>query len=278
MAKLNLPIGDSSTANAAALGYRRGDKFFAAPTIAERAFLVNKNWAPKLRAWKPAGKHRLRILVIHGQALAEYRLTTPDRYRNFEAEAKHEPKFIDEEWLDREHFAVYQLFVNFDITGHITVARLCKFIENWTDLGKQFFILLQNSLGELFQLNDKIAPEYHTHREFTGNVLGHTLLMFRYHLKSPIAFVGFGCGIEGDAEGTLRIETMDTLRQRNRALMRDKIYVTDIVSYSASVITKPEVLTSWRHNRVRYTLANFAHAILEEWEEPYSSYAEAGSG
>jgi hypothetical protein len=161
------------------------------------------------------------------------------------------------------------------------MARLCKYLDTWrVDLGKQYFILLQNSVGELFQLSDNVTAEYHTHREFTGNVMGHILMMFRYHLKCPISFVGFGCGIENDAEGILRIETMDTLCQQNRALMRDKMYATDILSYSAaSLVDKPDVLSSWRHNRVRYTLANFAHAILEEWEEPYlASYAEAGSG
>jgi hypothetical protein len=124
MAKVALPIEQSSTANAAALGFRRGDKFFASPTIAERAFMVNKHWVPRLHEWKPPSKHRMRVLILHGQALGEYRLTTMDRYRTFETGAKYEAKFVDEEWMDREHFIVYQLYVNYDIASHTTLARV----------------------------------------------------------------------------------------------------------------------------------------------------------
>jgi hypothetical protein len=202
-----------------------------------------------------------------------------DRYQTFEFDAEHEAKFVDEEWMDREHFIVYQLFVNYDFAHNTTMARVFKYLDSWVELGKQYCVLFQNSLGELFRLNENIAPEFHTHREYTGNVMGHILMMFRYHLKVPIAFVGFGCRIDKGAEGVLRTETIDTLRQRNRALMRDKIYATDVLSYSSCLNDKLDVLDSWRHNRVRYTLLNFALAILEEWEEPYlASSLEAGTG
>jgi hypothetical protein len=264
------------------IGYRKGDLFFGNPLIAERCYLNNHLEAAKIAGWVPGGTRFLKVVIVHDSTFLRTRLTSSKNVHVYAgpqggavgATFAHEN--VMEKFLDPSSFEVHQVVFNEDLSDSLSTLRLAQFIGQIPGLGKTFHLFVQNNYHSLFHANDGLEKGNGIHcpisREMVSCALGSSLVQLRYQLKAPLAFIGFGVGIQDDSAGNLRVGVIDGLRQRNPTFMADypvPFYITDVTSCSKGVANTERVRSDWRRNRIEFLLKHFILGFSEECLTPY---------
>lgn len=280
---LKTPIIRAADFNdARVIGYRKGDLFYGHPLVAERCYLNNHLEAAKIAGWVPGGTRILKIVLVHDSVFLRVRLTRPNLFHVYAGSngispnSSFSPDIVTEDFLDPRHFELYQVVFDEDLSDPVQASRLAQYLNHLPGLGKTFNLFVQNNFTVLFHANDGLEKSNRSHcsmsREMVSSALVANLVQLRYHVKAPLAFIGFGVGILEDSAGNMRIEVLDGLRQRNPTFMADypvPMYITDVTSCSKGVANTESVRSEWRRNRVVFMLKHFILGFSEEVMTPY---------